>query len=103
LVCRKKAKMNAVFVHQRINRGGFLKSQERGFGRRNQTDFAPAIFAPGSDKMPLMPDNINFGRFDHDFSADLSHKSYLPEKRLSCLKHNILKDAKKVRVFLAAK
>jgi len=79
--------MNSFFVNQRIDRVRFLKSQERSFRRRYQTDFAPAIFAPGSDKMSLALDNINFGRFDHDFRTEFSHKTCLPGLAQESLKH----------------
>jgi hypothetical protein len=68
--------MQTIFVHQRINVFGFLKREKRGFRWRNQTDFAPAIFAPGADKMPFVLENINFAGFDDDFRAYFSHKNY---------------------------
>lgn len=95
--------MNSLFINQRIDRVRFLKSQERSFRRRYQTNFAPAIFAPGSDKMSLVLDNINFGRFDHDFRADFSHKTCLPGLAQERLKHTFSKDMKFFLSFLRQK
>ncbi len=87
--------MQTIFVHQRINFFGFLKREKRGFGRRNQTDFAPAIFAPSADKMPFVLENINFAGLNDDFRAYFSHifclkfrfaeqKCYLLMKQAKC-------------------